>query len=81
MTSFATVELKRCPGWRHAGYEGHAAHTLPATLEYFHRSLTKHDGLNPQCKVCTRGYQLRARTVWNSQRAFRKAANEAKVAL
>jgi hypothetical protein len=81
MTSFATVELKRCPGWRHAGYEGHAPHTLPATLEYFHRSVTKHDGLNPQCKCCTRGYQVRARTVWNSQRAIRKAANEAKVAV
>jgi hypothetical protein len=60
MTSFATVELKRCPGWRHAGYEGHAPHTLPATTEYFHRSLTKPDGLNPQCKCCTRGYQVQA---------------------
>jgi hypothetical protein len=79
MTDLATVALHRCPGWRYKGHEGHAAHTLPATHEYFWADRFQPSGLNHQCKECNSAYGKYSRKVWNDERAQRKAANEAKV--
>jgi hypothetical protein len=76
MTDLAHVALHRCPGWRHKGYEGHAAHTLPATPEYFWADQYKPSGLNHQCKECNRAYSKHSRKVWNEERARRKQRNE-----
>jgi hypothetical protein len=81
--SFADIALKRCPGW-HVDGQSSAPHTLPGTTDYFYWSqyaLGGKGGLNSMCKRCMSEYG-RARTAkFAAERAQRKAANEAKVAV